>query len=113
MQLKEDLTLIQRGSRTVSKFLHAVKKVTATASLPATPLCPVVSSPSPVPSVCIVPSDGLPVTTSAPAATTTVNPAPPLGMASSAHASNSSSSETPLPIAPAPPTRTHPMVTRA
>ena len=27
MQLKEDLTLIQRGSRTVSEFLHAVKMI--------------------------------------------------------------------------------------
>ncbi|KAG6658376.1 hypothetical protein CIPAW_04G156500, partial [Carya illinoinensis] len=112
MQLKKDLTLIQRGSRTVSEFLHAVKSP-PTASLPAAPPRSVVSSPTPVPPICIVPSDDLPVTPSTPAATTIVNPAPPPGMASSAHASNSSSSETPLPIAPAPPTHAHPMVTRA
>jgi hypothetical protein len=33
MQLKEDLTLIQRGSRTVSEFLHAVKMIADELSL--------------------------------------------------------------------------------
>lgn len=33
MQLKEDLTLIQRGSRTVSEFLHAVKVIADELSL--------------------------------------------------------------------------------
>ncbi|KAG6642661.1 hypothetical protein CIPAW_09G155400, partial [Carya illinoinensis] len=112
MQLKEDLTLIQRGAHTVSEFLHAVK-ATSSALMAAAPPCPVSSSPSLVPPVCIVPSDNIPDTPTAPDATATVTPSPTPGMTSSSHASTPSNSESPLPIEPAPPTRTHPMVTRA
>uniref|UniRef100_F6H473 Uncharacterized protein n=1 Tax=Vitis vinifera TaxID=29760 RepID=F6H473_VITVI len=112
MQLKEDLTLIQQGSHTVFEFHHAIKATTSTPTAVATP-CPTSFSPSPVPPVCMVPSDDISVTPIALDATTTLTLSPTPGMASSSSTSNPSFFEPPLPITPAPPTCTHPMVTRA
>jgi histone deacetylase 1/2 len=73
--------------------------------------CPTPSSPSHVPPVCIVPVDNSITTALVPDASAIVTPSP--GMTSPSLPTNSSSSISPLPVAPALPSRTHPMVTRA
>ncbi|RVW20812.1 Retrovirus-related Pol polyprotein from transposon RE2 [Vitis vinifera] len=92
-------------------FFPFTKATTSTPTAVATP-CPTSFSPSPVPPVCMVPSDDISVTPIALDATTTLTLSPTPGMASSSSTSNPSFFEPPLPITPAPPTCTHPMIKR-
>ena len=98
---------------TFDENIFPLTKATTFAPTVATTPCPAHSSPSPVHPVCMVPSDDISVTPIAPDAMETLTSSPTLGMTSSSPTSNPSFSESSLPIAPAPLTRTHPMVTQA
>ena len=98
---------------TFDENIFPFTKATTYAPTVATIPCPTLSSHSPVPPVCMVPSDDISITPITPDVTTILNRSPTLGMTSSSPTSNPLFFELYLPIAPVPPTCTNPMVTWA